>query len=141
MRVIMCGTLDACTLLIGQWTTTKKNLYTCYQLVVNVGLLMLASTVTSFLSREPRTHRESLHTSQVNRRQKAYLRQLVQQVINTKQWIDILLYLSVQPSIVNLHLQLPSLLPKEDDGGPTGRARRTNPPLFEVFIKLPSHFC
>ena len=48
MRVITCGTLDACTLLIGQRTTTN-NLYTCYQLVVNVGLLMLASKVTSFL--------------------------------------------------------------------------------------------
>ena len=60
MRVITCRILDACTLLKGLQTTTK-HLYTYYQLVFNVGLLMLASTVTSFLSRELRTHRESLH--------------------------------------------------------------------------------
>ena len=59
-------------------------------------------------------------TSQVDCRQIAGLRQLVQQVINERQWKDILLHLSVQCSIVNHHSQFPSLFLNEENGGPIG---------------------
>ena len=80
-------------------------------------------------------------SNQVNCRQETCLRQLVQQVIYTWQWINTLLSLSIQCSVTKCHTQFLCLLLNEDDGGPIRQARWTNPPLLKVFAKLPSHLC
>ena len=39
----------------------------------------------------------------------------IQQVINIRQWVNILFSLPIECTIVNCHSQLSSLLPNEDD--------------------------
>ena len=39
----------------------------------------------------------------------------IQQIINPRQWVDILLGLLIQCMIINSHSQFSSLLPNEDD--------------------------
>ena len=44
----------------------------------------------------------------------------IQQIINSRQWLDILLGLSIQCTIIDSHFQLSSLLANEDIRAPHG---------------------
>ena len=63
----------------------------------------------------------------------------VQQIINSKQWVDILLGLLIQCTIVDSHSQLSSLLPNEDDWTTPWATGWLNPSLSQTHIHLPSH--
>ena len=65
----------------------------------------------------------------------------IQQIINYKQGVDILLGLPIQCMIINSHSQLSSLLPNEDDRSTPWATGWLNPILSQIFIHLPSHLC
>ena len=65
----------------------------------------------------------------------------IQQIINSRQGVDILLGLPIQCTIINSHSQLSSLLPNEDDRSTPWATGWINPTLSQIFIHLPSHFC
>ena len=65
----------------------------------------------------------------------------VQQIINSRQWVDILLGLPIQCTIIDSHSQLSSLLPNEDNRSTPWATGWLNPTLSQIFIHLPSHLC
>ena len=65
----------------------------------------------------------------------------IQQIINSRQGVDILLGLPIQCMIINSHSQLSSLLPNEDDRSTPWTTGWLNPTLSQIFIHLPSHLC
>ena len=67
--------------------------------------------------------------------------QFIQQIINSRQWVDIVLYLSIQCMIIDSHSQLSSLLPNKDDRSTPWTTGWLNPALSQIFIHLPSHLC
>ena len=65
----------------------------------------------------------------------------IQQVINMRQWVNILFSLPIECMIINCHSQLSSLLPNEDDWSTPWASGWLNPSLSQIFIYLPSHLC
>ena len=65
----------------------------------------------------------------------------IQQIINSRQGVDILLGLPIQCTIINSHSQLSSLLPNEDDRSTQWATGWLNPTLSQIFIHLSSHLC
>ena len=65
----------------------------------------------------------------------------VQQIINPRQWMDILFGLPIQCTIISSHSQLSSLLPNEDDRSTPWATGWPNPTLSQIFIHLPSQLC
>ena len=63
----------------------------------------------------------------------------VQQIINSRQGVDILLGLPIQCTKINSHSQLSSLLPNQDDRSTPWATEWINPPLSQILIYLPSH--
>ena len=66
---------------------------------------------------------------------------LIQQIIDTWQWVNILFSLPIQCTIINYHLQLSRLLPNEDDWSTPWAARWFDTYLSQVFIYLPPYLC
>ena len=64
-----------------------------------------------------------------------------QQIINSRQCVDILLGLPIQCTIINSHSQFSSLLPNEDDRSTLWASGWLNPTLIQILIHLPSHLC
>ena len=67
--------------------------------------------------------------------------QFIQQIINSRQWVDILLSLPIQCTTIDSHLQLSSLLPNKDDTSIPWATGWLNQSLSQIFIHLPSHLC
>ena len=65
----------------------------------------------------------------------------IQQIINSRQGVHILLGLSIQCMIINSHSQISSLLPNEDDRSTPWATRWLNPTLSQLLIHLPFHIC
>ena len=65
----------------------------------------------------------------------------IQQITNSRQWVDILLCLPIQSMIINNYSQLSSLLPNEDDWSIPWAAEWFDSSLSQIFIHLPSHLC
>ena len=65
----------------------------------------------------------------------------VQQIINSRKWVDILLGLPIQCIIIDSHSQLSSLLPDEDDRSTPWTTGWLNPILSQIFIHLSSYLC
>ena len=60
----------------------------------------------------------------------------IQQIINSRQGVDILLDLLIQCTIINSHSQLSSLLPNEDDRSTPWATRWFNPTLSQIIHLL-----
>ena len=65
----------------------------------------------------------------------------IQQIINSRQGVDILFGLPIQCMIINSHSQFSSLLPNEDDRSTPWATGWINPTLTQIFIHLSSHLC
>ena len=65
----------------------------------------------------------------------------IQQIINPRQWVDILFGLPIQCTIIDSHSQFSSLLPNEDDRSTPWATGWLNPTLSQILIHLPSHLC
>ena len=65
----------------------------------------------------------------------------IQQIINSRQGVDIFFGLPIQCTIINSHPQLCSLLPNEDDRSTPWATGWLNPTLSQILIHLPSQLC
>ena len=67
--------------------------------------------------------------------------QFIQQVINARQWVDIILCLLFQCTIIDCYSYFSCLLPKKDDKSTPWDEGWLNPSLSQIDIHLPSHLC
>ena len=65
----------------------------------------------------------------------------IQQIINTRKWVNILFSLLIECTIVNCHSHLFNLLPNEDEWSTPWTLGWLNPSLSQIFIYLPFHLC
>ena len=65
----------------------------------------------------------------------------IQQIIISRQGVDILFGLPIQCTTINSHSQLSSLLLNEEDRSSPWATGWLNPTLSQILIHLPSYLC
>ena len=69
------------------------------------------------------------------------MNKFVQQIINSRQWVDILFGLPIQCTIINSHSRLSGQLPDKDDRNMLWATGWLNPTLSQIFTHLSSQLC